>query len=121
MVNEYDGRNYILAKAKRALALPTMVIVIVISVFVYVHLRSYIFYHGVEIGMEREALIDHLGPPRRGEQRLIFCAPYFPWTGDCVEARQGGEFLFFKFGIDRWIVAGLDSAGVVWFRTLGDI
>ena len=105
---------------RRKLTLPTVVVGTVILGFVYVHVRSHLIYAGVDIGMDRAALVAHLGAPRRVEQKMIFCAPYFPWNGDCAEPRPGGEFLFFKFGIDRWIVAGLDSSGIVWFKTLGD-
>lgn len=120
MSSERENHNTIASNFRRILTLPTIVIAAVILAFVYVHVRSHIIYAGVEIGMDRRALTDHLGPPRRVEQHLIFCAPYFPWSGDCAEQRTGGEFLFFKFGIDRWIVTGLDSAGIVWFKTLGD-
>lgn len=92
----------------------------VLAAFVYVHVRAYISYAGVELGMSRDAVLAHLGEPRRVEQQMIFCAPYFPWTGDCPGPRPESEFLFFKFGIDRWIVVGCDRSGTVWFKTLGD-
>ncbi len=120
MPSEPGDNSTVVVKFRRYLTLPTIVVGTVVLAFVYVHVRSHIIYAGVEIGMDRQALTAHLGPPRRVEQRLIFCAPYFPWSGECVDPRPGGEFLFFKFGIDRWIVTGVDSAGIVWFKTLGD-
>lgn len=117
---ERDDRNAVVRYLQRILTLPTIVIVSVLVAFVYMHVRSYIVFAGVELGMSRSELVAHLGPPGRVEERMIFCAPYFPWTGECAQPLPGGEFLFFKFGIDRWIVTGVDRAGVVWFKTLGD-
>ncbi len=91
-----------------------------IVAFIYVHVRAQVVFGGVELGMHRAEIVEHLGRPRRVERQMIFCAPYFPWTGDCPGPREGGEFLFYKFGIDRWIVVGLDREDTVWFKALGD-
>ncbi len=120
MSNERVDRTGLITKIKRGFTLPSLVVAAVLLAFVYVHIRAYIVFAGVDIGMSRAALLEQLGQPRRIEQDLIFCAPYFPWTGECPVPRAGGEFLYFKFGIDRWIVTGLDPAGIVWFKTLGD-
>ena len=120
MSNERVDRTGLITKLKRGFTLPSLVVAAVILAFVYVHIRAYIVFAGVDIGMSRAALLEQLGQPQRIEQELIFCEPYFPWTGKCPAPRSGEEFLYFKFGIDRWIVTGLDRAGVVWFKTLGD-
>ena len=117
---EQNERPGVVTNIKGLLTLPAVVVAAVILGFIYMHVRSYIAYAGVDVGMSRSELVDHLGEPRRVEQQMIFCAPYFPWTGECVQPLPGGEFLYFKFGIDRWIVTGLDGTGIVWFKTLGD-
>jgi len=92
----------------------------VAGAFLYVHIRARILYAGVDIGMSRAAVVEHLGQPRRVESEIIFCAPYMPWSGACPGRRPGTEFLYFKFGIDRWIIVGVGLDGAVWFKTLGD-
>ena len=69
--------------------------------FVYIRVRAPIVFHGVEIGMSRAEVIEHLGNSVRTEREMIFCAQYFPWSGACPRASQISEFFFYKFGIDR--------------------
>jgi hypothetical protein len=120
MSNEKVDSTGFITKIKHGITLPSLVVAAVLLAFVYVHIRAYIVFAGVDIGMSRVALLEQVGQPRRIEKELIFCEPYFPWTGECPPPRSGGEFLYFKFGIDRWIVTGLDRAGIVWCKTLGD-
>ena len=104
----------------RTRLVPMILIGALAGTFIYAHIRARILYAGVEIGMSRTAVIEHLGQPRRVESEILFCAPYMPWSGECPGPRPGTEFLHFKFGIDRWIIVGVEQTGTVWFKTLGD-
>ena len=96
-------------------------VVVVVAAFIYVHLRAHLRYGGLELGMTRAAVIAHLGQPRRIDSSLLFCAPYVDWSGQCPPTRAGAQFLHYKFGIDRWIIVGIDETQRVWFLTIGDV
>jgi len=100
--------------------LPGVLVFVVLAAFVYVHVRAQIQYSRIETGMTRTEVVERLGSPRRETPELIFCHPNIPWSGDCPESPPGGKFLYFKYGIDRWVVVGIDARSVVWFKTLGD-
>ena len=91
-----------------------------IAVFAIVHLRSYLLYARIEIGQPAARVIEVLGKPRRRDAEMIFCHDYVPWSGACPEHRPDIEYWFFKFGIARWIVVGIDADGRVSFKTMGD-
>ena len=86
----------------------------------YIHVRAPIVFNGVEIGMSRAEVIEHLGNSVRTEREMIFCAHYFLWSGACPRVSQISEFFFYKFGIDRWIVVGFDERSIFIFRIMGD-
>ena len=92
----------------------------VVALFVFVHVRAHLLYARIETGQSLATVIEILGEPRRREPSLIFCAPYFPWDGECPDTAGITGFIFFKVGIDRWIVVGVDDTERVIFRTMGD-
>ena len=91
-----------------------------IVAFVYVHLESHIVYHRIDLGMSGAAVTKRFGAPDRRESSMLFCEKIFSWSGECPE-NEHHQYRFFRTGIDRWVVVGLDREGVVRFKTMGKL
>jgi hypothetical protein len=92
----------------------------VIGAFVWAHVRAHVEYARIERGMTRAQVVARLGEPRRTASVVLFCDATIRWTGECPAPRAGSAFLYYKYGVARWVIVGIDDTGIVWFRTLGD-
>lgn len=99
---------------------PALFIAAIIGAFVWAHVRAHVEYARIELGMTRAEVLARLGEPRRTDDELIFCVATVRWTGQCPASPARGSFLYYKYGVSRWLIVGIDDSGVVWFRTLGD-
>lgn len=98
----------------------SIIVALPVMAFVYVHFESHIVYHRIDLGMSGDSLSKRFGTPDRRESSMLFCEKIFQWTGECPEY-QHHEYRFFRTGIDRWVVVGLDRDGLVRFKTLGKL
>ena len=75
----------------------------------------------IETGMTRTEVVAELGEPRLELEELGFCE-HDDWLGDCEAAQQSGavHYLVWKYGIDTYLVVGLDKDGRVVFYDIGD-
>lgn len=89
-------------------------------VLVIIHLESYAFFHWISLGIKAEQLPSLLGEPDRTERTMLFCDGIFSWTGDCPQIAHT-EYRFYRTGIDRWVVVGIDEHGIVAFKSIGKL
>lgn len=99
---------------------PVVFVVGVVAVFAWVHVRAELEYGRIEYGMTRAEVLSRLGEPRRTADDLVFCMATVRWTGECPGAEFAGSYLYYKYGVARWVIVGLDERGIVGFKTLGD-
>ena len=83
-------------------------------------MRARVEFARIDHGMTRAEVLARLGEPRRTASDLIFCTATIRWTGECPAVRDGSSFLYYKYGVARWLIIGISEAGTVWFKTLGD-
>lgn len=99
---------------------PVVLLTGVVAGFVWVHVRAEVEYGRIEYGMTRAQVFSRLGEPRRSADNLVFCMATVRWTGTCPETEFDGSYLYYKYGVARWVIVGLDEHGIVRFKTLGD-
>lgn len=97
-----------------------MFLVGIVAAFAWVHVRAQLEYSRIEHGMSRAEVVSRLGKPRRTDATLVFCMPTVRWTGTCPGAGFDGTYLYYKYGVARWVIVGIDADGFVRFKTLGD-
>lgn len=99
---------------------PMILLTAIAVAFVWVHIRAKVEYGRLEYGMTRTQVIARLGEPRRTAGKLVFCMATVRWTGACPEGAFDGTYLYYKYGVARWVIVGVDARGIVRFKTLGD-
>tara|TARA_R110002096_G_scaffold22675_31_gene72822 strand:+ start:136 stop:465 length:330 start_codon:yes stop_codon:yes gene_type:complete len=99
---------------------PVLFMLGIAGLFVWAHVRAHVEYARIEHGMKRSEVIRRLGEPRRTAADLVFCVTTVRWTGKCPGPEFGGSFLYYKYGVARWVIVGIDRTGSVGFKTLGD-
>ena len=101
-----------------ALGIATLLMVAVVG---YSLFQQSQMMDSLETGMTRSEVVKELGEPRLDLEELGFCE-HDDWLGDCEAARQSGavQFLVWKYGIDTYLVVGLDKGGRVVFYDIGD-
>lgn len=96
------------------------IIAFVLGAFIYLHVRARVAFSRLSLGMPEATLVARLGEPAHREAHHLFCAPYQSWSGECPRPEAALRFLHFRYGVDRWIVVGIDAARRVSFLSLGD-
>ena len=96
----------------------TLLMVVVVGYSLFQQSRM---MDSIETGMPRAGVVAALGEPRLELEELGFCE-HDDWLGDCEAARQSGamRYLVWKYGIDTYLVVGLDKDGRVVFYDIGD-
>ena len=99
---------------------PALFLVAIVAAFTWVHVRAGFEYSRIELGMDRTEVIALLGEPRRVGGELVFCMTSVQWSGECPDTGVAGTYLYYKYGVARWVIVGADARDIVTFKTLGD-
>ena len=95
--------------------------ILILVMLVLSFYRQHRIMQFIEPGMTRAEIVDELGEPRLVLEELGICLND-TWLGDCEAARLSGavRYLVWKYGIDTYLVVGIDGDSRVVFHDIGD-